>query len=365
MNTMQPKSSPMVRGIMVLAALVVIVAGMMAAKAILIPLMLAVFIAVICSGPVAWLEKRGLPCGLALLLVLGLLCVAAVAVAMVVGGSINDFIAKIPYYEAKLQGQSQQFQAFLARQGVDLKDSGIQSLLDPGVVMKYVGVLLKEALGLVTSGFLILLLVVFFALEAKGLPAKFRFAYGDKDKTIQQFGAFGESVNHYMAIKTAMSLGTGVAVSVSLWIIGLDYPFMWGLLAFAFNFIPNIGSFLAAIPAVLLAIIQLDLVSSAFVAGAYVVINVVIGNAIEPRFMGRKLGLSPSVVFCSLLFWGWVFGPVGMLLSVALTMLIKLMLESAHQTKPIALLLGPNPDELKHPAKKSAKPAEPDTPAAP
>jgi len=144
-----------------------------------------------------------------------------------------------------------------------------------------------------------------------------------------------------MAIKSWMSLATGIAVFILLAVVGVNYAVLWGLLAFFLNYVPNIGSIIAAIPAILLALIQLGFVKSIIVAGGFVVINLVVGNVIEPRFMGRGLGLSTLVVFLSLLFWGWVLGPVGMLLSVPLTMTAKIALDSREETRWLAILLGP------------------------
>jgi predicted PurR-regulated permease PerM len=138
-----------------------------------------------------------------------------------------------------------------------------------------------------------------------------------------------------------MSLATGIAVFILLVVVGVNYAVLWGLLAFFLNYVPNIGSIIAAIPAVLLALIQLGFVESVIVAAGFVIINLLVGNVIEPRFMGRGLGLSTLVVFLSLIFWGWVLGPVGMLLSVPLTMTAKIALDSREETRWIATLLGP------------------------
>jgi predicted PurR-regulated permease PerM len=144
-----------------------------------------------------------------------------------------------------------------------------------------------------------------------------------------------------MVIKTGISLVTGGMAALWLTILGVDYALLWGLLTFALNYVPNIGSIIAAIPPVLLAIVQLG-IGKAIAAGAgYAVINVLMGNFVEPRFMGRGLGLSPLIVFLSLLFWGWVLGPVGMLLAVPLTMTAKIALDSREETRWIAVLLGP------------------------
>jgi predicted PurR-regulated permease PerM len=149
-----------------------------------------------------------------------------------------------------------------------------------------------------------------------------------------------QDIKQYISIKTSMSLLTGAIIAVWLKFLGVDYPLLWGLLAFFFNYVPNIGSIIAAVPAVLLAFIQIDPAHAAYAAAGYLVVNGVIGNLIEPRIMGRGLGLSTLVVFLSLMFWGWVLGPVGMLLSVPLTMIGKIALESSNETRPLAILLG-------------------------
>jgi len=149
-----------------------------------------------------------------------------------------------------------------------------------------------------------------------------------------------DSLNKYLAIKTIFSLATGILVGIWLFILGVDYPILWGLLAFLLNYVPNIGSIIAAIPACLVALIQLGPVYALSAALGYLVLNIAIGSILEPRFMGRGLGLSTLVVFLSLVFWGWVLGPVGMLLSVPLTMIVKIALEGRDDTRKMAILLG-------------------------
>ena len=130
-------------------------------------------------------------------------------------------------------------------------------------------------------------------------------------------------------------------VTLWLWLLGVDHAQLWGVMAFLLNFVPNIGSIIAAVPAVLLALVQLGMGTALFVAAGYLVVNIVIGSVLEPRFMGRGLGLSTLVVFLSLVFWGWVLGPVGMLLSVPLTITVKLALDSSKDTRWLGILLGP------------------------
>ncbi len=152
---------------------------------------------------------------------------------------------------------------------------------------------------------------------------------------------FVTNLSQYMAVKTLTSLCTGVSVTILLLILGVDFAILWGLLAFFLNYIPNIGSVIAAAPAVLIATVQLGLGPACIALIGYVLINVGIGAGIEPRFLGKTMGLSTLVVFVSLIFWGWMFGPIGMLLSVPLTMTMKIALETSESTMWIAQLLGP------------------------
>ena len=160
--------------------------------------------------------------------------------------------------------------------------------------------------------------------EASSLPRKVHLALDDPQMRMRQIDQFLSSVNHYLAIKTLVSIGTGVLVSLMLWMFGLDFFLLWGVLAFLLNYIPNIGSIIAAVPAMSLAILQLGPGAAGAIGLGYLFINTLMGNVVEPRYLGKGLGLSTLVVFLSLIFWGWLLGTVGMLLSVPLTMIIKI-----------------------------------------
>jgi predicted PurR-regulated permease PerM len=187
---------------------------------------------------------------------------------------------------------------------------------------------------------LILLTVVFILLEVQSFPVKVRALTGAGSHGPSQLNRLFESVKKYVAVKTLVSLLTGLSVGIMLLVIGVDFPLLWATLAFFLNYVPTIGSLIAAIPTVLLALVQLGTTAAVATAAGYLVINTLLGNVIEPRVMGRSVGLSPLVVFLSLVFWGWVLGPVGMLLSVPLTMVVKIALEGNPQTRALALLLG-------------------------
>jgi predicted PurR-regulated permease PerM len=208
-----------------------------------------------------------------------------------------------------------------------------------------IGDALNQLSGLFANGFLILLTILFIMLEITSIPLKLKKVFSNPEESISRVQSVFQNINKYIAIKTWISLGTGILVYILLLIIGVDYPLLWGVLAFALNFIPTIGSIIALIPPVLLTIIQLGFVEAIIILIGYLVINTIMGNILEPKFMGKGLGLSTLVVFLSLIFWGWILGPIGMLLSVPLTITIKIALDSSDETRWLAVLLGPEINE--------------------
>jgi AI-2 transport protein TqsA len=326
--------------LMIVAAFVIVAAGMSAAKAIIVPFLLAAFISISGAPILFWLKRRKVPTWLALLIVMCGILIVLLLIASLVGSSVNDFSSKLPLYEMRLRGQTNAVIDWLDRIGVDIDRLELNKIFNSAAVMKLVVNMLNELGGVLTNGLLILITVIFMLLEASGVPVKLRSIFQDPEASLGHLKHFADTVVRYIGIKTVISFVTGAFVAVFLTILGIDYPLLWGLLAFILNYIPNIGSIMAAVPAILLTIIQLGLGRALVVAIGYVVINMVMGNAIEPRLMGRRLGLSTLVVFLSLIFWGWILGPVGMLLSVPLTMTVKIALDTSEDTRWISVLLG-------------------------
>ncbi len=329
------------RGVLIAASLVILVAGMKLSASLMVPFLMAAFIAVIAAPPVFWLQRKKVPDALSVLLVVAVIFGAELLILGLVGTSIDDFSANMPTYQQRLRQESAALLELVSRTGLTLPDKQLVEYIDPSAAMALVENLLRALGGMLTNTFLIMLTVIFMLMEASGFPRKLRVAFGEKGASPERLRLFTDGLKRYMAIKTTVSLGTGVAVWAWLTFLGVDFPLLWGVFAFFFNFIPNIGSIFAAIPAVLLAFIQFGVGTMLLVILGYVVVNVVVGNVIEPRYMGRGLGLSTLVVFLSLAFWGWVFGPVGMLLSVPLTMVLRIALESSDRTRWAAILLGP------------------------
>jgi predicted PurR-regulated permease PerM len=336
------------RGAMVIAAIVIIIAGMREASAILVPLLLAVFIAVIGGPPAFWLKRKGVPSSLAVLAVVLVMLGIGTGMGAVLSTSLNGFYQQMDSYKASLNQQMDALFTWLKGMGIHLDWGLLKEVINPGEAMQLVATLLAGFGGVLTNAFLITLTVVFILLEASGFPAKLRAAMKDPKASFPAFEQFTHAVKSYLVIKTVVSLATGVAAALWVFLLGLDFPLLWGLLAFLFNYVPTIGSIVAAVPAMLLALVQLGPFPALLVAVGYLCINFAFGSVIEPRFMGRGLGLSTLVVFLSLVFWGWVLGPVGMLLSVPLTVTAKIGLGSSEETRWLAILLG---------SEKSAKPA--------
>jgi len=322
------------------AAFVIVVAGMKAASPLLVPFLLALFIAVMATPPLFYLTSKGLPNWLALVVVVIGIVLCGMLLGWMIGGSLDDFKANLPKYQETLTAQSHDLFLWLQDFGVSMNEGTLLGYVNPGKAMSLAGTLLSGLGNVLTQALFILITVIFILVEASVFEQKIRAFSHDPEVSIAGIRKVTSSIKRYMSIKTSTSLLTGVLVASSLWLIGVDYPVLWGLMAFLFNYVPNIGSIIAAIPAILLAVIQLGPWAALWTGLAYVLINALVGNLIEPRFMGKGLGLSPLIVFISLVFWGWVLGPVGMFLSIPLTITLKIALDSSDETRKFAQLLG-------------------------
>ena len=337
MDVSQPKVGILIQ----LAAFVVVIAGLKAAQDIVLQILVAGFIAVAVAPPIFLLQRKGLPFPLALGLVMAAVIAVFGTMAGVVGASVNDFTDQLPVYENRVRVGITQATSLLSDYGVELAlEQEVKDLLDPGKVMSLAAGLFTGLGGLLANSFLIVIMVIFLLLEVSTFPTKLQVAFRDRGKTMFRFKQLGASVNHYLVIKTWVSLLTGAIAGVVCWAVGVDFALLWGLLAFLLNYVPNIGSIIAAVPPVLLAMVQLGPGSALVILVAYMLINNILGNFVEPRFMGEGLGLSTFAVLLSLIFWGWVLGPVGMLLSIPLTMAVKIAMEEQPSTRWLALMLG-------------------------
>ena len=393
------------------ASVVVILAGIKAAKTLVVPFLIAAFLAVICTPAIDWLQKKGVPSVLAIVLVIVGVTSVLVLVIGIASTSIADFTTQVPTYQKKLTDRFDKLYDWVdekiqlvggtdpnaAEEGLDgpnslpeaqlepvLEDRAEEDLDDPNTntgdpkseaekdakdseqtkepaakpeetdpfknlfntprLLGWFTDFLSGLSSLFSNTLLVLLTLIFILAEASGMPKKLVAITGGRQQLVNESTRVRDAILRYMSLKTVVSLLTGFLAGLLVWMLDVDYPVLWGLIAFFFNYVPNIGSFVAAVPPVLLALIQNDFNCAVLMAIGFGAINGIIGNFVEPRMMGKGLGLSTLVVFLSLVFWGWILGPVGMLLSVPLTMIVKIGLENFDQTRWLAIMLGSNPE---------------------
>ncbi|MBD3674500.1 MAG: AI-2E family transporter [Planctomycetaceae bacterium] len=333
--------SPAMSWMLGLASFVVIVAGMRAAQELIVPFLASLFLTVICYPALEWLQKKGFSTWFSLFLIILVVSISLLLVVVIVGASLQDLTSNIDEYRIKLDDRRDDLVNWIRSEGFgDLanKLEGESDVTDQGMAL--LRSFLADLAGLFSDIFWVLLIMIFMLMEASSFPAKLAEITGSNPGRSEQADQIRNAVWQYATLKTMISILVGGGVVLLLKILDVDYALLWGLIAFFFNFIPNVGSFLAAIPGVGMALIQYDLKTAGIAVVGYALINLVFSNIVEPKVMGKGMGISALVVFLSLIFWGWVLGPVGMILSVPLTMIVKIILETSESTRWFSILLS-------------------------
>ncbi|MGQ0286955.1 AI-2E family transporter [Pasteurellaceae bacterium 22721_9_1] len=340
------KRISLTQALVVLAALVVIFAGIKLASEIVVPFLLSLFIAIICSPLIRFMTNRKVPHWLAITGLFLLILLVFFFLIGLINSSVREFSHSMPQYRELLTQRINDIQLVAAKWNIPLtiKREAVLEHFDPNSIMNFVSSLLLNFSNVVSNAFVLILVVVFMLLEAPYAKRKFAIAFShnlqEQGQEERHLDLVLQSIISYLGIKTTVSLMTGIAVWLLLEIAGVQYSVLWATLSFLFNYIPNIGSVIAAVPIVIQTLLLNGFPTGFGVAIGVIMINVIIGNVIEPKMMGQRLGLSTLVIFLSLLFWGWLLGTVGMLLSVPLTMALKIALESSPSTARYAVLLS-------------------------
>ncbi len=345
------------RALIVFAAACVAIAALKLAAPIVVPLLLAVFIAAGMKPIIDWLRRHGVPSWLAVTVsVLGV-AAAMFGFSMLVVSATGEVRDAWPTYGRKIAELKVQVVQWLY--GLGLRQMAISvGALD----LRSVGQeLLAQRVAGITRFFSVTLLVVivtiFMLVEVSNIDIKLERAREQRQVDSREAGPKLPlvEIQRYLIVKTGISALTGLLVGLLTWGFGLSAPVLWGLLAFLLNFVPQIGSVIAGIPAVALAALELGFGPAALIAAGYLVINMFLGNVVEPRITGQALGLSPVVVLVSVFAWGWVLGPVGALLSVPLTVAVKIYFASTDDLKWVATLLGPARDRTILPSRRQRR----------
>ena len=317
---------------------VIIVAGLRSAATLVVTFLLAGFLAVILTPAYLALRRRKVPTIVAVALVIGMISAVATGIVAVVGTSLSQFDENLPVYRERIEDEWHKAVTWADDYGLHLPERQLAETFDAETVWRWAGSLARGLSGVLNQSFVIVLIVIFLLVDAATLPQR---ACGPGGLSRESWDAIQDvmgNVRRYMAMKTVMSLLTGTLVTALLLVMGVDYAALFGMIAFLFNYVPNIGSFVASIPGVLVALVEHGGLAATVVVIGYLVINIGVSNGIEPRYLGGGLGLAPSVVVLSLIFWGWVLGPIGMLLSVPLTII-------AHFAASMTSLVRPTDDE--------------------
>lgn len=346
------------RMLLLMGAIVLVVAGLKLAQNFFLPILLAFFVATVSYPITLSLTKRRVPRWLAVMVTV-LVDFAFIAGVGLVGAILmQDLQAKwSSKYAGQLYEQVRNGSELLAvklesigvvdakskiQEAVESNMANLQNIRFEKIWDLGTGVL-GQVLGFFGAALIFVILTVFMLTEANSFSRRLAAISRMRGPNMERMLDATRDIQRYLAIKTVASLVTGVLAGVLCWVAGLDFFLLWGILAFALNFIPVIGSVVAGVPPVVLALLAGGFGNALLVAVGYLLINNVIGNLLEPIFVGRRLGVSILVVLISVLFWGWVWGPLGMLLAVPLTMMIKVVLDSSPEFRWISVAMSAEP----------------------
>ena len=329
------------KAVLLFAAATIVVYGMKAAASLLVPLLFAALIAAATTPVVALLTRKGIPQFIAVAVTVVVVLGGLAGIGALVSVAGSDVTQTLPKLEATAIGAQRGFVVWLQRNGLVRLAASAATFDAREIVGSAVKSLMLEVPGLLSSFGVVLFVVIFILLETTTFRRKLRRAlqwFPERFEDIQQ--TIGE-VQKYLFVKTAVSVATGLLCATWCIAVGLGHPVLWGLLAFLLNFVPVFGSVVITLVATLAGFAELGFAGGLGVFAGFFVVNNAIGNIIEPRVLGRALGLSPLVIIVSIVVWGWVLGPVGALLSVPLTMVGKIVLAHTEDLRWVSILLGP------------------------
>ncbi len=330
------------RLLLVGASVVIIIAGMKAASSIITTIFFAFVIAVSVAPLQNWLRRRGLPFWLSFMLVSLAVVVFILAIVGILAVSANKFINALPTYKERIGDLRMQLRDWLATYNIDAGDLlAIDTFKTENIVDNVVGFMGQISQAVSTWGF-ILFLSAFMLVESIDQPEKLLRAISVKNPIPGQVLSFNRDIRSYIAINAWIGFLCAVIDVALLLILGVDFALMWGVIAFLMSFVPYVGFIIALIPPTFMALLEFGLTRALIVVAGFVLINIVTDNIIYPRLVGRGLNISALVVIMAVFFWSWVLGPLGAILAVPLTLMVKqLILESSDDSRWLAVLMEP------------------------
>jgi predicted PurR-regulated permease PerM len=320
-------------------------------KAIIIPLILALIIYFLLNPALTFSDKKNIPESLTILLIIILTVVFFYGIGHMINLNVESFSENIHHYEERLKIIVEDIRELLTFSKSDSqtavteesRSSGIRAIFKDISLRDTVSTILASISEILSDFFVVILYLVFLLIGRRGLISKFDIAFKSETSTKMKsiVEKINEEINKYILTKTLISLLTGTLVTVALWIFGVEFAFIWGLLTFLLNFIPNIGSIIATVFPIVFSIVQFDnFITVIWIAIILLAIQFVIGNVVEPKVVGKSMGISPVVVLFSLIFWGYVWGILGMVFAVPIAVFIKIILENINELKPLSVLMS-------------------------
>ena len=317
-------------------------------RTVLLPFVIAMLLSNLFIPVVRWMRARRVPIIVALLVVLVVMSGVLTLLSLILFSSAEAFIEELPKYQARflsmiLIGQAK-LTEFAQQFGVeDVPRLRFSELIDAGSLTSALTVGLGSFFSVVTYVFLVLLFMLFILAESADIGGRIREAFpsGQASRVGEIMRNIDVQVRQYLLTKTLISLATGTLTTIVLSVLGVDFALIWGFVAFLLNFIPNVGSIIASILPFIASLLQFEtfgvpLLVILLLGG----VQMLMGNVVEPRVMAVSMNLSALLVLVSLIFWGWLWGPLGMVLAVPLTSTLKIIFENVGELKPIAVLMS-------------------------
>lgn len=318
-------------------------------SSVLLPFIVAVLLSIIFSPAVKYLMKKKVPMAVALIIVVIICALLLGAVSFIIYNSVESFTTDFPKYEAKFNEKTAGFSTAISEiatgMGFNPEDFQVSNILTFSTVSGFMGGFAGVFFNLAGNVVMVLLFMLFILGGTGDTSAKIYKAFSkiNADRISHIVDNITGSVRTYLIKKSLISLLIGSLYALITWLFGIDFPIFWGFLAFILNFIPNVGSLIGTVFPVLFSLVQFDsFLSTIILLVLLVVAQNLVGNGLEPMVFSESLDLSPVLILIALIFWGFLWGIVGMLLAVPLTATIKIIFENIDPLKPIAVLMGGN-----------------------
>lgn len=313
---------PVVQYLVAAAAIVVIVAGMKLSAGLINQILLA-FLLTMCITPLPeWLIKKGVPKSISIVISLVVILVGGFAITAMLANSISSIMESIPVYEERLASIYQDFQEFADERNLDVSALIHKANISPEKIIAFSGKLLSGMTGVISSSFIIAMLIAFMIIELISYKVDIKKGKRDSVSHLEWLFGMGGDLRKYVNIQALTGVITAVLNFIFLLIMGVDFAFLWAFLSFLMNFIPNIGFIISVIPPALIALLMLGGWQALVVFLGFWLINALVENVIRPIFMKESLNISLVTTFLSLLVWGWILGMTGAVIGVPLTMVV-------------------------------------------